>query len=50
MRMDKENLKCPVCKEQLDVNKCAFARVIKSEEGEDMLYCCPTQAKFIKNE
>jgi hypothetical protein len=50
MRMGKEILKCPVCKDQVEASECTFVTKIKTDNGKEMLCCCPTQAKKVKNE
>ena len=48
--MATEILKCPVCNEQFEAGECAFVIKIKTGNGKEMLCCCPTQAKKVKNE
>jgi hypothetical protein len=50
MRMGKEILMCPVCKEQVEGDECTFVTKIKTDDGKEMLCCCPAQAKKVKNE
>jgi hypothetical protein len=48
--LDKEMLRCPVCKEQQEAEECTFVTTIRTEDGKEVLCCCPTQAKRVKNE
>ncbi len=47
--MGKEILMCPVCKDQ-EAGECTFVTKITMDNGKEMLCCCPTQAKKVKNE
>jgi len=50
VRVDTEIIKCPVCEEQQEAEECVFVTTIKTEDGKEMLCCCPIQAKRVKNE
>ncbi len=49
MKMDKEIVQCPICKEKPEAEECNFATVKKVVKDKLYVCCCEIQAKKVKN-